>query len=40
MDPDEFKKAYTVGVEDTLQQVGKWLDADTVQSVREILLGN
>lgn len=33
-----YKRGYTQGVEDTLQRVSDWIDEDTLDYVREMLL--
>ena len=34
-----YKRGYTQGVEDTLQRVSDWIDEETLDYVRERLLG-
>lgn len=34
-----YERGYAQGVEDTLQQVGGWIDEDTLDYVKEQLLG-
>lgn len=38
MEQKSYAKGYYDGVTDTLSRVSKWLDEDTVESVRENLL--
>lgn len=38
MEQKSYTKGYYDGVMDTLSRVSKWLDEDTVDSVREVLL--
>lgn len=35
----EFQKGYRRGVDDALMRVSNWVDEETVQYVRDILLG-
>ena len=34
-----YKRGYTQGVEDTLQRVSDWIDEETLDCVKERLLG-